>query len=189
MAHSNLIERPVYTNAAAGDYTLKPGSPCASLLQHSEPPVEEDPPAEDPPAEEPPVVVPPAEDPPAVDPPAEDPPAEDPPAEDPPAEDPPAEDPPAEDPPVVTDPTLSLEAARTIVKKGNPLRLHGQAVGVTSVSILRKSGQDWVQVAEVAADSGDFSAAIPAVKSGHKTFKAVASETETAPVQIKVRRH
>jgi parallel beta-helix repeat protein len=178
-AHSNLIERPVYTNAAAGDYTLKPGSPCAALLENGEPPVEEDPPAEDPPAE----------DPPAEDPPAEDPPAEDPPAEDPPAEDPPAEDPPAEDPVDPVEPSLSLESAKTEVKKGTTLQLRGEAVGVTTVAILRKSGEDWVEVATVDAGSGDFTAAVHAAKAGRKTFKAVAADTETAPVQVKVRRH
>ena len=101
-AVSNLLVDPGYTNPAAGDYTLKPGSPCAALFGSAEEPPAEDPPAEEPPAEDPPVEEPPAEDPPAEEPPAEDPPVEDLPAVEPPVTEPPVTDPPVTDPPVTT---------------------------------------------------------------------------------------
>jgi len=107
----------------------------------------------------------------------------------------PTEEEPVEDDPILDEedpeevaPSLTLTAAKSVVKRGRTLRLRGEATGVTSVDIVTKRDAQWVTVSTVDAQDGHFAAAIDATDSGRKTFKAMASGVETTPVQVKIRR-
>ncbi len=83
---------------------------------------------------------------------------------------------------------VSLKSNKKSVRKGHEFRLKGGAVGTSRVNLMVENDGVWTKVDSAKVRNGEFQSDITAKTPGQVHYKAVAADTESGAVAVRVRR-